>query len=141
MIHSLRSCHALKTLLDAVIGRHFVMDEVLVHEIAENGAQQLVILGAGYDSRALRFAPLLTAHGVEVFEVDLASTQREKRAVLQRNNIEIPKHLRFVAVDFGRDDTRQLLVQHGYDAAKQTVFILEGVAPYISAQELRAPKS
>lgn len=109
-----------------------------MHEIESNGAEQLVILGAGYDSRALRFNQLLRHHGIAVFEVDLPATQFWKKSLLKSNGIAVPEYLTFVGVEFGEDDTREIMQKHGYDPTKQTVFIFEGVSMYISSKEFSA---
>src|SRR6185436_20959758 len=58
--------------------RHF--DEALLAALRD-GVEQVVILGAGYDSRAFRFADELS--GITVFEVDHPGTQARKRAILE----------------------------------------------------------
>ena len=119
-----------------VIARHIIMDEIIVKEIYENNAKQLVILGAGYDSRALRFQPLFNKYKINVFEVDLPSTQSGKTSLLSYHNIQLPSYLTFVGVDFGKDDIKKSLISNGYQDSLQTVFVFEGVAPYLHAQEL-----
>src|SRR5262249_55238339 len=56
-----------------VLTRHRFIDDCLQHALAGD-VQQLVLLGAGYDSRAYRFAAAL--HGRPVFEVDFPATSR-----------------------------------------------------------------
>jgi len=119
-----------------VAARHVIIDEVVIQEIIENHAEQLVILGSGYDSRALRFQSIFEQYNINVFEVDLPATQYGKKSLLAQHSIHIPAYLSFVGVDFGKDDITQSLQKNGYQTSKQTVFILEGVAPYLSAQNV-----
>jgi methyltransferase (TIGR00027 family) len=99
-----------------------------------NNITQFVILGAGFDTRAYRFAALLQTQGIATFEVDLPAVQALKRARVARN---LPRnetaHVRFVATDFGGDDLRRSLTQHGFDESRRTLFLWEGVTPYLDA--------
>jgi len=102
--------------------------------IRERPAPQLVILGAGLDGRAWRMAEL---RDTVVFEVDHPDTQREKRA---RAAALTPaaRDIRFVPVDFTRDDLAAALAHAGHDAARPTVWIWEGVVMYLTASEIAA---
>ena len=99
---------------------------------AGEGTGQVVILGAGFDTRAIRFRELLA--GVPVFEVDFPGTQalkqRRVRGLLERQSNAV----RFVPVDFNTDDLEERLVTNGYDTSKKTFFIWEGVSMYISSE-------
>lgn len=99
-------------------------DGVVIGAIAD-GCRQLVVLGAGYDGRALRYA-----HAeVRFFEVDLGATQADKRARLERLGID-DAHVTYVAADFAHDDVSALLEAGGLTSAA-TTFLLEGVLPYL----------
>ncbi len=80
-----------------IIARTRCFDEALLAETAD-GIQQVVILGAGYDSRALRFRRELK--DVHVFEVDHPGTQMRKLAMLSRAVRDLPKDVHYVPVDF-----------------------------------------
>lgn len=75
------------------------MIDDLVRESIRTGARQLVLLGAGFDSRAYR---LKEAMSVSAFEVDHPATQTAKRERLQAGTGLLPENVRFVAVDFER---------------------------------------
>jgi methyltransferase (TIGR00027 family) len=96
----------------------------------QSGIQQLVILGAGLDSRAYRFKQLAE---VKVFEVDQPAIQQEKIKRLRKIYGNIPDHLTFVPVDFNRDSLAALF-DHGYKVDAITLFIWEGVTYYITAK-------
>jgi len=104
--------------------------DTMVQEALGNGATQLVLLGAGYDSRAYRL-PL--AHNVSVFEVDHPSTQRAKRARLATSDTSID-HVRFVGVDFELDNVAGRLAEAGFDVQARSIVVWEGVISYLSAQ-------
>ncbi len=93
------------------------------------GLPQIVFLGAGYDSRPYRFRDLNSA--TRVFELDIESTQRRKRQVLEGAGIAVPDEVRFVPIDFSRDDLGQTLRAAGFDPALDTLFIWEGVLYYL----------
>ena len=95
---------------------------------------QLVILGAGLDGRAWRMADL---GDVTVFEVDHPDSQREKRA---RAAALAPaaREVRFVPVDFERDDLETALAAAGHDPALTTTWIWEGVVMYLARSEIES---
>jgi methyltransferase (TIGR00027 family) len=94
----------------------------------EDGAKQLVIVGAGLDARAWRL-PIL--HDATVWEVDHPATQAWKRARVA-DRTPIARDVRFVETDFEREDLRERLAAAGHDAGARTVFIWEGVTMYLS---------
>ncbi|HEY5952700.1 MAG TPA: SAM-dependent methyltransferase, partial [Kofleriaceae bacterium] len=112
----------------SAIGRTRFIDDVVRAEIAA-GIQQVVILGAGYDSRAHRISEL---GGVRVYEVDRADTQLEKRRRIQ-NVKGARKDIRYVAVDFEKQLLATQLADAGWRADRTSLFIWEGVTNYLDA--------
>jgi methyltransferase (TIGR00027 family) len=108
--------------------------DAAVREGVEAGARQLVVLGAGLDARAWRMPELAD---VAVFEVDHPSTQEYKRA---RVGARVPeaKALRFVAVDFAKDALGEALQRARHDATLPTIWLWEGVTPYLPIEAVRA---
>ena len=98
------------------------------------GARQLVILGAGFDCRAHRLLEL--ADGA-VFEVDRAETQAAKRARLAHAVVS-RDDIRYVAVDFLRDDLAARLAAAGWQRDRPTLFVWEGVSHYLTEVAVRA---
>jgi methyltransferase (TIGR00027 family) len=97
----------------------------------ETGLDQLVILGAGLDSRAYRFEQL--AGRVRVFEVDHPATQQVKLGKLRKIFGEVPEHVTYVPIDFN-EETLQKLFDFDYNPQIKTLFIWEGVVHYITAE-------
>jgi methyltransferase (TIGR00027 family) len=95
----------------------------------ERGATQLVILGAGFDTRGYRLTELL--RHARVFEVDQPSTQEYKRRRVREAGIEVPANLTYVPVDFRREFLGDPLSAAGYDSSALTFFIWEGVTMYL----------
>jgi methyltransferase (TIGR00027 family) len=105
------------------------MDGVLRREIGA-GARQLVILGAGFDSRAHRFADRLA--DVRTFEVDHPVTASAKRARVRRIFGGLPRHVRYVDADLSvRGQLEKRLAIAGYRRELRTLVIWSGVTPYI----------
>jgi methyltransferase (TIGR00027 family) len=109
--------------------RSAFMDEVFGRAL-EARTPQIVFLGAGYDTRALRFATNLG--DTRVFEADIATTQVRKQELLRASGAALPPQLRFVAVDFRTDDFFRRVAAAGYDPSLRSLFIWEGVSYYLS---------
>jgi len=110
------------------IARTHHFDRVLREELG-TGAVQVVILGAGYDSRACRFAREL-AHAT-VFELDHPATQARKRQLIADAQMPWPSNVRFVSVDFTCEHFADKLIEAGFDPDKRSVFLWEGVSYYL----------
>lgn len=108
----------------SAIARTAYIDEA-VNRAIERGLRQLVILGAGFDCRAHRIEGL--AH-VKVFEVDRAATQAEKRARVPAGGV------RYVPVDFLREDAFAKLAELGWRRTEPSLFIWEGVTNYLTEE-------
>lgn len=106
-----------------------LIDDALTQALAD-GTRQVVILGAGYDSRAFR---LEIDSAVRVFEVDHPATQAVKRARLERVPVADRGRVTFVPTDFTRDELGEVLSTAGYDRRLMTFFIWEGVTNYLNA--------
>lgn len=98
----------------------------------ESGIKQLVILGAGFDSRAYRIAGLKDR--VRVFEVDHPATQQSKLKALRRIFGELPADVTYVPVDFNTQSLHSRLFESGYRADLATLFIWQGVTQYLTAE-------
>jgi len=117
--------------LGAVAACHTHVDDYLLACI-DDGVEQLVNLGAGYDSRAYRFDALKGK--VKVFEVDDAATQERKVEKLKKIIDSLPDNVVYVPIDFTREKLGPRLFESGYDAKIKTLFIWEAVTMYITAK-------
>ncbi len=94
----------------------------------ERGVRQIVILGAGLDTFALR-----NPHGgLKIYEVDHPATQEWKLERLAEAQIALPPWLIFVPVDFERDDVGEKLVAAGFQQNSPAFFTWLGVVPYLT---------
>lgn len=103
--------------------------DVLLEKSIANGAQQVMILGAGFDTRGMRL-PFL--NNIPVIEIDHPNTARYKLAKL--SNQQIPTNIRFYQIDFNRQSLDQLAAQHNFDYTLPTTVIWEGVTNYLTAE-------
>lgn len=95
---------------------------------------QVVLLGAGLDTRAAR----LEAPGVRWFEVDAAASQDDKLERIRRIEGYPVDRARYVRCDFERDDFLDRLGRAGFQADRPALFIWEGVTYYLSEAAVRA---
>jgi methyltransferase (TIGR00027 family) len=100
-----------------------------------SGAAQIVILGAGFDTRAYRFAEFL--EGRNLFELDYKSTQEIKKRRLAEASITVPSNVHFAEIDFKKDALPDVLRHAGYKPEAQTFFIWEGVSMYLTEEAVR----
>ncbi|MEP6875847.1 MAG: SAM-dependent methyltransferase [Burkholderiales bacterium] len=106
--------------------------DAMLLRAAREGTTQVVVLGAGFDSRAYRFAA--SQPQLHFFEVDLPDTLAAKKQRVIAALGALPPQVRYAAIDFDHQTLQDVLPPAGYDARLRTLFILEGVSMYISAQ-------
>lgn len=116
--------------------RHRFIDDRLLDAL-EVGAEQVVLLGAGYDSRAYRFAERLA--GRPVYEVDLPAISRFKAHVIAEHSDIFPKtHTVRVEIDFETETLQQSLPRAGFRVGAPTFFTWEGVSMYLTRAAVQA---
>ena len=113
-----------------VVARHRWIDDKLAAAL-DAGAQQLVLLGAGYDTRAYRFASQLA--GRPVFELDFPATSQRKVRIASELGGELPDaRVEHVAIDFLSEKIEQKLLSAGFETGVRTFFVWEGVSMYLT---------
>jgi methyltransferase (TIGR00027 family) len=118
--------------LTFIVCRQRYIDDYL-RKCLSKTTSQVVILGAGLDSRAYRD----TATAVRFFEIDHPATQAGKIRKLKGIIGKIPPNITFVPVDF-ESETLDKLLTFGFNRTAKTVFIWEGVTPYLTLQGIDA---
>jgi len=113
-----------------MVARTVAIDDV----VRATAAPQVVILGAGRDGSAWRMPELRDA---VVFEIDHPDTQRDKKPRVHQLT-QSAREVRFVPVDFTRDDLAASLAGAGHDPTRPTTWIWEGVVMYLTPQEVEA---
>lgn len=111
--------------LSSGIARTKYIDELLLQAV-DAGAQQVFILGAGFDTRGLRLPAL---KHLKVVEIDHPNTSAYKQAALRAHHM--PAKIFYYQVDFNKQSLDQLAAQHHFDFTAPTVIIWEGVTNYL----------
>jgi methyltransferase (TIGR00027 family) len=122
-------------LVNFVLARHRFIDDALAAELEGGEVEQVLLLGAGYDTRAWRFADALD--GVRVFEVDHPSTARRKASIVEKS--DLPEVARTVVhVDFQVQSLRERLLDAGFEPGRRTFTVWEGVSMYLTRDAVKA---
>jgi methyltransferase (TIGR00027 family) len=96
------------------------------------GVRQVVILGAGLDTFALR-----NPHaGVTVYEIDYPATQAWKRERLAQTGVALPPSLTFAPIDFERQSLSEGLSASGFRVDEPAFFQWLGVTPYLTREAI-----
>jgi methyltransferase (TIGR00027 family) len=117
-----------------VIARTLFFDEVFSQALKES-IPQIIFLGAGYDSRGIRFEHL--NNNSKIIELDMAATQNRKIKYLKKHKIRIPEYLTFSTIDFNNQSLESSLTSAGYQKGKRSLFIWEGVSMYLEIQSVK----
>lgn len=104
--------------------RTIILDRAIV---SAGPVEQLVVLGAGFDSRAWRLGGL---ENTTVFEVDHPATQALKRERAGARPA-IAREVRFVTTDFRRSDLAAGLRAAAFDTNRPAFWLWEGVTSYL----------
>jgi len=112
----------------ALVARIRYIDE-RVSDAVRSGFGQMVIIGAGYDTRAYRIRGI--SEKLRVFEVDHPVTQQVKTEVIREIFGDLPTHVAYVPMVLGEDRLDEKLFAAGYDSLQKTLFIAEGLLMYI----------
>jgi methyltransferase (TIGR00027 family) len=124
------SYELLRANADVMVARTVAIDDA----VRARPTSQLVILGAGLDGRAWRMPELAAA---TVFEVDHPASQRDKLDRVGELRVTAGS-VRFVPVDFGRDDLGAALTSVEHRPVEATAWIWEGVVPYLTPAEVES---
>jgi methyltransferase (TIGR00027 family) len=116
--------------VEFIIGRERYIDDFLAAALAQ-GLEQLVLLGAGFDTRAYRVPGVAKTR---VFEVDHPATQAVKLEKLKKIVNPLPANVTLVPVDFNTQALGDRLLSSGYDAQAKTLFIWQGVTYFLTAE-------
>ncbi len=107
-------------------------DESLSKWLTKHPVSQIVLLGSGFDSRALRFGK--QTKNTDFYEVDLRSMLDYKRGIIESNSLNInnENNISYVPTNFQKDDLFTNLFEQGFDKQKPTYFLCEGVSFFLS---------
>ncbi len=105
----------------------------VVETALSQGISQVVVLGAGYDTRAFRLKAVKKAI---VFELDHPATQKIKKEKVTGIFNDLPDHVRYIAIDFESENLEETLKANGYDETKPALFIMEGIIMYLTPEKV-----
>jgi methyltransferase (TIGR00027 family) len=98
-----------------------------------DGIDQVVLLGAGFDTTSLRKA----AAPVTIFEVDAPATQKDKRQVTERLlPASSSAQIVWVPCDFEKDGLHKRLIGSGFDLLRPSVVVWLGVSMYLTGHAI-----
>lgn len=116
--------------LSSGIARTKYIDDLLQQTI-RNGVKQVIILGAGFDTRTLRLDFL---HSVPVIEIDHPDTAKLKIEKLEEALGQLPQNVSYFQIDFNKQSLEDLASEHNLNFNIPTTIIWEGVTNYLTQQ-------
>jgi methyltransferase (TIGR00027 family) len=118
-----------------VVARTKYVDGVFRQALAELFAQVL-IFGAGFDTRALRFQQ--DSRNSRIFELDVPATQSAKISQYRKRSLAVPANLTFIPIDFDKESLLAKLRDAGFQKGQRSLFVLEGLLMYLQAESVDA---
>jgi methyltransferase (TIGR00027 family) len=122
-----------KGIYEYVIARTKYIDAACKQALSEQ-VDQVLIFGAGFDTRALRFQKDM-GHA-NVFELDVPVTQHAKIEQYRKRHVAIPANLTFIPIDFDKESLSVKLDEVGFDKGRKSLFILEGLVMYLQPESV-----
>lgn len=98
------------------------------------GIGQLVVLGAGFDTRSYR---LPAGTRARCFEIDEPKTQAFKREMLKKAGLDAAR-VTFVPADFLKEDWLEKLVDAGFEPDTPSFFLWESVTMYLDREAVES---
>lgn len=125
--------YKLPGMYEAHLARTHHFDAVVEQELAA-GDTQLLVLGAGFDTRAYRFQDKLGSN--RAYEVDHPATSALKRQRIREAGLP-NDHVTYVEVDFEKHSIEERLEAEGFDRSRKTIVTWEGVVMYLNTESVR----
>jgi len=111
--------------------RSLFFDKALAQQLSK--VEQVVLLGAGYDTRLFKFC---LGQGLSLFEVDQIATQQAKIQALRKSGVALDE-VSFIPVDFEQGDWANKLQRAGFKPNKKSFFLWEGVTYYLTEKAVK----
>jgi methyltransferase (TIGR00027 family) len=116
------------------IARTKYIDDLVQYSI-KHGAKQIIILGAGFDTRGIRLGFL---RNVPVIEIDHPNTATIKVNILRNKLGKLPGNIVYHQLDFNKESLDDLASWNPIDFTKPTTIIWEGVTNYLTASAVES---
>jgi methyltransferase (TIGR00027 family) len=120
-----------KGIYEYTIARTKYIDSIFTEVLAE-GFDQILIFGAGFDTRALRFRT--EAGDTKIFELDVPITQEAKLEQYEKRGLSIPANVEFISIDFDKESLSEKLEEAGFCKDRRSLFVLEGLLMYLQPE-------
>ena len=114
-----------ETLASYANSRTIHFDQIMEKNVEQ--AEQVVIMGAGFDLRVFKYTE---GKNMKVFELDQRKTQSLKIETMKKAGIDYD-WVTYIPVDFKNESWVEKLIKNGFDRTKRTFFLLESVAMYL----------
>lgn len=122
-----------KGIYEYLIARTKYIDNEFMKALQEK-YEQILIFGAGFDSRAIRFQDI--SKKSRIFEIDVPITQSAKIQRYKEMEINTPGNLTFIPVDFDKESVIDRLMESGFEKNKKSLFFLEGLTMYLQPESV-----
>jgi methyltransferase (TIGR00027 family) len=122
-----------KGVYEYTIARTKYIDAVFKEVLAE-GFDQILIFGAGFDTRALRFKT--QTGNTRIFELDVPVTQKAKLDQYVKRGLSIPAHVEFISIDFDKESLSEKLERARFSRSRRSLFVLEGLLMYLQPESV-----
>jgi methyltransferase (TIGR00027 family) len=122
-----------KGIYEYTIARTKYIDTVF-KEVLSRGFDQILIFGAGFDTRALRFQT--ETRDTKIFELDVPITQKAKLGQYKKRGLSIPANIVFISVDFDKESLSEKLEQVKFQKDRRSLFVLEGLLMYLRPESV-----
>jgi methyltransferase (TIGR00027 family) len=116
-----------------VIARTKYIDAVFQQALADR-FDQILIFGAGFDTRALRFQD--QARETKIFELDIPTTQNAKTRQYQKRGLSVPANVVFISIDFDKESLPVKLEQAAFGKNRRSLLVLEGLLMYLQRESV-----
>lgn len=124
-----------KGIYEYVIVRTKYIDTVFEQALAEQ-FDQILIFGAGFDTRALRFHH--NTQNTQLFELDVPVTQQAKIGQYKKRHLLVPSNVTFIGIDFDKESLPVKLDEAGFRKQQRSLFVLEGLLMYLQPESVQA---
>ena len=119
-----------KGVIGALLCRTCFLDEAL-RQSPQHGIRQVVILGAGMDSKPYR---RMVDESISFFEVDYPEIIHFKKKRVAQVLGQMPSNVFYIPIDFNTQSLQETIATSPYSHLEKTLFIWEGVTQYISQE-------
>jgi methyltransferase (TIGR00027 family) len=120
--------------LSSSIARTKYIDDLLKQSI-DNGVKQVIILGAGFDTRSIR---LDFMQNISVIEIDHPDTSKFKIKKLKTSLKQLPTNTQYLQLDFNKQTLADFAVEQNLNFSIPTTIIWEGVTSYLPQEAIDA---